>query len=86
MPGFENNTVKHAAATEAWLSLEPAGEEIILTIEDSGRGFDMTGTFPGHLSLHSMRERVEPFGGTLEIQSAVGIGTTIYARIRLRST
>jgi PAS domain S-box-containing protein len=78
-----HNTVKHAEATEVRLSLEQSGEDVVLAIEDNGRGFDTTGSYPGHLGLHSMRERVERFGGTLEIESAVGIGTTVSVRIPL---
>jgi signal transduction histidine kinase len=81
-----HNTVKHAEATEVRLSLEQSGEDVVLAIEDNGRGFDTTGSYPGHLGLHSMRERVERFGGTLEVESAVGKGTIISVRLPLRST
>ncbi|HEX8918968.1 MAG TPA: GAF domain-containing sensor histidine kinase, partial [Chloroflexota bacterium] len=79
-----HNTVKHASATDVRLSLERAGEEIVLGIEDNGNGFDAAGSFPGHLGLHSMRERVERFGGALNIGSTVGVGTTVSVRIPLK--
>jgi signal transduction histidine kinase len=81
-----HNTVKHAAATEVRLSLVKGGEEIILAVHDNGKGFDTTGSFPGHLGLHSMRERVERFGGTLELKSTVGKGTIVSVQLPLRST
>jgi signal transduction histidine kinase len=81
-----HNTVKHAGATEVRLSLARGDDEIILAVEDNGKGFDASGSFPGHLGLHSMRERVERLGGTLEIESTVGKGTTIPVRLPLRST
>jgi len=40
------------------------------------RGFDPLGEFPGHLGLQSMRERAAAVGGTLDIESAPGEGTT----------
>ena len=46
---------------------------------DDGIGFDPTGNFPGHLGLHSMRERIERLGGTLAVESAPGKGTEIRA-------
>jgi signal transduction histidine kinase len=52
---------------------------VILEICDDGIGFDPTGNFPGHLGLHSMRERIERLGGTLAVESAPGKGTEISA-------
>jgi signal transduction histidine kinase len=57
-------------------------------VEDNGCGFDAgalaakTGTHNG-LGLDGMRERLSLIGGTLEVESAVGAGTTIFARITL---
>ena len=58
-----------------------------LTIEDDGCGFDVSpareraGERKGCLGLAGMRERLALIGGGLEIESAVGGGTTIFARI-----
>ena len=57
--------------------------ELILRITDDGRGFDALRSFPGHLGLQSMRERMAGVGGSLHIQSALGRGTSIEARLRL---
>ncbi len=46
-----------------------------------GVGFDPTASFPGHLGLHSMQERVRNLGGILSIESTPGQGTTIRAQI-----
>jgi signal transduction histidine kinase len=61
-----------------------------LTIEDDGNGFDaMSGNknsskaFSG-LGLAGMRERLSLIGGELEIESSVGVGTTIFVRIELQ--
>jgi len=55
-------------------------------IEDDGKGFDPAKVVPnkesGHgLGLVGMRERAWLVGGTLEIESAPGKGTTIFARV-----
>jgi signal transduction histidine kinase len=71
------NTVKHAQATEVWVSLACRDGAIVLEVRDNGRGFDTTGSFPGHLGLQSMRERASQLGGTLEMESGVGVGTSI---------
>lgn len=58
------------------------GEDgIVLEIADDGTGFDPQGSFPGHLGLRSMRERLTRFGGTLSIESAPGQGTRLRANV-----
>jgi signal transduction histidine kinase len=74
-----NNVVKHANATKITLSLACQDGQIMLEIDDNGRGFDVNGTFAGHLGLRSMRERVERVGGSLAISSSSCHGTQIVA-------
>lgn len=50
---------------------------LLLEVCDDGIGFDSTSSFPGHLGLHSMRERIARLGGTLKIESTPGQGTCI---------
>jgi len=45
----------------------------------NGRGFDPAGAFPCYLGLHSMRERAAAAGGTVEVESGPGAGTTVRA-------
>jgi PAS domain S-box-containing protein len=61
--------------------VEQAADEILLEVRDDGGGFDPESSFPGHLGLKSMRERVARLGGTLRIESAPGEGTRIRAQI-----
>ena len=75
------NVTKHARAQSAELALDQIGSEVILRIKDDGRGFDADRSYPGHLGLHSMRERTAAVGGALHIQSSPGQGTSIEARL-----
>jgi signal transduction histidine kinase len=50
---------------------------VVMEVRDDGRGFDATASFPGHLGLHTMRERVANLGGMFDIESVEGRGTTI---------
>ena len=52
---------------------------LLLEVEDDGIGFDPTaeGIRSRRLGLTSMEERAERIGGTLEIVSAPGAGTTV---------
>jgi PAS domain S-box-containing protein len=76
-----HNTVKHARAKKVDLRLSQSTEAVLLEVRDDGVGFDPRGSFPGHLGLHSMQERVSRVGGLLHIQSASGQGTSILAQI-----
>jgi signal transduction histidine kinase len=75
-----NNVAKHAHATSVSIELRPTPAELELTISDDGAGFNPAGEFPGHLGLHSMRERAHKAGGELSIQSTQGRGSTVTAR------
>jgi signal transduction histidine kinase len=79
-----NNTAKHARAGHVELRLTSAGETLALEIRDDGAGFDAGAQFPGHLGLQSMRERALRLGGTVEIISSRGQGTTVRAMIPRR--
>ncbi|HLW01377.1 MAG TPA: GAF domain-containing sensor histidine kinase [Ktedonobacterales bacterium] len=80
-----HNTVKHARAREVTLRLAQTAEGVTLVVHDDGAGFDTTASFPGHLGLHSMRERVASLGGSLQIESAPGQGTTVRAHLPAQS-
>ncbi|MFA7461259.1 MAG: ATP-binding protein, partial [Trueperaceae bacterium] len=56
-----------------------------LTITDDGVGFDPTASYPGHLGLRSMHERVASLEGRLDITSAVGHGTTVRVQVPLKA-
>src|SRR5947209_8499490 len=72
-----HNIVKHARATMVTLQLAGEENEFILKVGDNGKGFNPADPFPGHLGLHSMRERATRMGGTLSIESVPGQGTCV---------
>lgn len=76
-----HNVVKHAGAQRVQISLNGDNGAVSLVVQDDGRGFDLTQSFPGHLGLKSMRERVEGVGGRLKIESAAGRGTRVEVEI-----
>src|SRR5207245_4062434 len=65
-----HNTVKHAHANKVDLVLRRTASAVILEVRDDGVGFDPRDSFPGHLGLSSMKERVRNLGGVLQIESA----------------
>ena len=78
-----HNTVKHARATRAELQVSDEAGAIRLLVADNGKGFDTTGSFPGHLGLRTMRDRAERLGGIFTLTSAPGDGSRIDVRIPL---
>ena len=79
-----NNVAKHSEAKMVMLLLRKTAQKVQLVIQDNGQGFDASkaqfpdGTAHG-LGLNSMRERTELSGGSLEIESTEGKGTTLRA-------
>jgi len=76
-----HNTVKHARARRVEVRLQRHAAGLALEVCDDGVGFDPDGAFPGHLGLHTMRERAVRLSGTLDVASAVGDGTRIRVEI-----
>jgi signal transduction histidine kinase len=73
------NVVKHAHASRISVSLELREGRVMLQVLDDGVGFDSGASFPGHLGLHSMRERAERVGGQAAIEANPGRGTRVLA-------
>jgi signal transduction histidine kinase len=80
------NLAKHAAVTEARVTLSGTRGELLLAVEDRGLGFDpaQTRLQPG-LGLSSMEERVRLIRAELSITSAPGHGTRVEVRVPLQS-
>lgn len=76
-----NNIIKHASATHVELHILDKEDEIYLLLKDDGKGFNPVA--PGHvgLGLRSMTERAKLLGGSVDIHSEPGEGTTVEARI-----
>jgi signal transduction histidine kinase len=81
------NVAKHARATSASVILDRRRDDVQVIIEDNGKGFDRDDSSarrtPDRLGLPGMRERVALVGGTLNIESSVDGGTSVFARITL---
>ena len=73
-----SNVGRHGAATTCRVSLRRGGDGFLLEVDDDGRGFDVDLTSWG-MGLTNLRERVKSLGGTLEIESVPGEGTTVRA-------
>jgi signal transduction histidine kinase len=68
-----SNASRHAEATSVEV-LVSAGEHIVVRVTDDGRGMEEDVLESG---LGNMRQRAHKHGGTFEVQSASGVGTTV---------
>jgi signal transduction histidine kinase len=76
-----NNIIKHAQATEVFVTLHSDAQEMVLSIIDNGRGFDPMNIPSGHLGIGIMKERAESIGATFYLNSYLGQGTEIVLRL-----
>jgi len=68
------------------LCLQPQPPEVVVEVEDKGKGFDPSVVPRGRLGLLSMRTRAKTLGGECQIRSAVGQGTTVLVRLPIRES
>ena len=77
------NIVKHAHARNVAVTLTRQQDELQLTVEDDGVGFDV-GQTNGGWGLRGMAERARSAGGLLQLESTPQGGTTVLVRLPCR--
>jgi PAS domain S-box-containing protein len=83
-----NNVHKHAHAKNAEVTLQIRAGNLVLIVDDDGVGFDPQDQSLQHngIGLIGIQERAQIIGGTFELESEPGHGTTIYVKTPLDST
>lgn len=78
-----HNAYYHANGAGQSVCVKSDIDHILLEIADTGPGFDVSTILENtdRLGISGMRERVESIGGRFEIESTMGVGTTIRARL-----
>jgi len=80
------NVIRHAKASRASVVLLKEEQSVALLVEDDGCGFDPTNTNGDggiHLGLIGLKERVGLCSGSLVMESAKGVGTTLKVKVPL---
>jgi signal transduction histidine kinase/ligand-binding sensor domain-containing protein len=77
-----NNMVRHSECNNANVELNVERGWLVLQMNDDGKGLDLPRTNEGN-GLASMRQRAKKLGGTLEVVSPNGHGTTVTLRVPL---
>jgi signal transduction histidine kinase len=81
-----NNAIKHGHATKISIELTSAAENLVtLKIADNGIGLAAPPNRSGGMGTAIMRYRADMIGGTLEVKSGPGRGTTIVCQFRQES-
>ena len=76
-----NNIRQHARAQHIHVELNKREDgDISLLIRDDGCGFDLKSSTKDHFGLEGIRQRARYYGGTADIQSEPGAGTTIHVQ------
>ncbi|MBU6172617.1 MAG: sensor histidine kinase [Planctomycetes bacterium] len=84
-----NNVAKHSGSRDVSVILEMQEHQIVLILEDYGSGMKWgedgipTAIETYGLGIHGMEERMKAIGGSLEIESTIDQGTTIFARVSI---
>jgi signal transduction histidine kinase len=72
-----NNIVRHAGPCEVRLKIAPDRDALRITISDNGRGFSGSPNDGCADGLRNMRQRLADIGGTCELETVPGQGTTL---------
>lgn len=75
------NVRRHAGAAHVVLRLVRTGDEVVLEVDDDGRGL-APGTPEGN-GLRGMRARADAAGGTFDVAGTPGAGTQVRVRVPL---
>jgi len=79
------NALRHAGAKEVRVQAKVSADALEILVQDDGRGYEpsMPSTEGRRHGLGNMHRRAETIGGTLELQSTPGKGTTVRLTVNL---
>jgi len=75
-----NNIVRHSSAENAFISVRPDDNHIVVAVNDDGKGFD-TGKKRKGIGISNMINRIESFNGEVRIESSVGNGCDVEVKL-----
>jgi signal transduction histidine kinase len=77
-----NNIIRHSHARNACVQLSRQQYLMMISVEDDGKGFDRQKLEDsGGIGIRSIKERVRTLGGTVEIDSSEGDGSSVYVEL-----
>jgi signal transduction histidine kinase len=79
------NAAKYAEPSRAVVRLGEEDGRLVFSVSDDGSGFDVKATAKGS-GLQNMADRLDALGGSIEVTSSPGGGTTITGRIPVQAS
>ena len=84
-----SNVIKHSEAQTVSVRIDFGLASLVITVTDDGIGFEAPGAQgvspTSGFGISSMHDRARLTGGSVEVQSSLGAGTTVEARIPYRT-
>lgn len=77
------NAIKHALPNEIDVQIIGNEKEIMLSVEDNGKGFDLKSIKGKDHFIHTIQSRLQVINGTLEVDSTPQQGTSCFVKVRL---
>lgn len=79
-----NNIMKHSKASKAYITLEENNNQLLITIEDDGKGFDTSKELSSDgFGLTQIKSRIKHLKGNITINSKINAGTLIYIKLQI---
>jgi signal transduction histidine kinase len=78
-----SNIIRHAEATKVSIELVLHEDELVLVVEDNGKGFDPKNIKSQGIGLKNIITRVEYLNGSVDFDSSIGKGTSVIVEIPL---
>jgi signal transduction histidine kinase len=75
-----NNIIKHAQASQVWISASQDETTTVLTVSDNGVGFDAENESQG-IGLRNISSRVESLQGRWKLESNPGQGSKVIVEV-----
>jgi hypothetical protein len=78
-----NNAAKHSGASELFLRIHRRGAEVVVSVEDNGKGFAPVLVDPERNGLTNLKQRMDEISGTCTVTSMPGEGCRVALRVPL---
>jgi two-component system sensor histidine kinase DegS len=77
MQELASNAARHSGATTVRAHIDTSETQVIVDVEDDGKGFNVDQALEGSMGIKVIKERVDILGGEFNIDTAIGQGTRI---------
>ena len=82
---FIQNSLKHSGCNLISIRLNESQDELSVVVSDNGKGFDSSDSLSEGIGLNNIKRRIHLIGGTSDIQSQVGHGTTLQLFVSIKN-